>query len=190
MARYNIYGIGGALVDTEVEVSDKFLVDARIDKGVMTLVDESRQSELLQALSSADLILLKKCGGSVCNSVVAASSLGAKAFFSGKVADDADGELYVSDLKRAGVDFHRAGQDPGTTGKCLVMVTEDAERTMNTFLGASDTLSAKEIDYDALKDSEWFYVEGYLVTDEARTKAIRDAVEFAKEQGVKVAISL
>ena len=190
MTKYNIYGIGGALVDTEVEVSDKFLADAKIDKGVMTLVDEARQRELLNALSSEDLTLLKKCGGSVCNSVVAASSLGAKAFFSGKVADDADGEFYVDDLKRAGVDFHSAGHDPGTTGKCLVMVTEDAERTMNTFLGASDTLSAKQIDIDALKNSEWFYVEGYLVTDEARTKVIREAVEFAKGQGVKIAISL
>ena len=190
MARYDIYGIGGALVDTEVEVSDKFLADARIDKGVMTLVDEARQRQLLEALSSENLTLLKRCGGSVCNSVVAASSLGSKAFFSGKVADDADGELYVSDLKRAGVDFHGAGQDPGTTGKCLVMVSKDAERTMNTFLGASDTLSAKEIDYDALKNSEWFYVEGYLVTDESRTVATKQAVEFAKEQGVKIAIGL
>ncbi len=190
MAKYNIYGIGGALVDTEVEVSDEFLTHAKIDKGVMTLVDESRQQDLLKALGSEDLTLLKKCGGSVCNSVVASSSLGAKAFFSGKVADDADGELYVSDLNRAGVDFHSAGQNPGTTGKCLVMVTQDAERTMNTFLGASDTLSAKEIDKEALKNSEWFYVEGYLVTDEARTKATREAVEFAKEQGVKIAISL
>ena len=190
MARYDIYGIGAALVDTEVEVSDSFLADAKIDKGVMTLVDEPRQKELLQALSSEDLTLVKKCGGSVCNSVVAASSLGSKAFFSGKVADDADGELYVSDLNKAGVDFHSAGQDPGTTGKCLVMVTEDAERTMNTFLGSSETLSAKEIDQEALKNSEWFYVEGYLVTDEARTKATREAVEYAKEHGVKIAISL
>jgi sugar/nucleoside kinase (ribokinase family) len=190
MARYDIYGIGAALVDTEVEVSDKFLADAKIDKGVMTLVDEPRQCELLQALSYEDLTLVKKCGGSVCNSVVAASSLGSKAFFSGKVADDADGDLYVSDLNRAGVYFHSADQEPGTTGKCLVMVTEDAERTMNTFLGASETLSAKEIDRQALKDSEWFYVEGYLMTDEARTKATREAVEFAKEQGVKIAISL
>ena len=112
MARYDIYCIGAALVDTEVEVSDKFLADAKIDKGVMTLVDEPRQKELLQALSSEDLTLLKKCGGSVCNSVVAASSLGSKAFFSGKVADDADGELYVSDLNTAGVDFHSAGRTP------------------------------------------------------------------------------
>ncbi len=190
MTKYNIYGIGGALVDTEVEVSDKFLAHAKIDKGVMTLVDESRQRELLDALSSEDLTLVKKCGGSVCNSVVAASSLGSKVFFSGKVADDADGELYVSDLNRAGVDFHSSGQDPGTTGKCLVMVTKDAERTMNTFLGASDTLSSKEIDKGALKNSEWFYVEGYLVTDEERTVVTKEAVEFAKEQGVKIAISL
>jgi sugar/nucleoside kinase (ribokinase family) len=156
----------------------------------MTLVDESRQSELLHALNADDLRLLKRCGGSVCNSVVAAASLGSKAFFSGKVADDADGKLYISDLNQAGVDFHSAGQDPGITGKCLVMVTQDAERTMNTFEGASENLSSKEIDYEALKYSEWFYVEGYLVTDEARTSAIKDAVEFAKEHGVKIAISL
>ena len=190
MAIYNIYGIGGALVDTEVEVSDKFLADAKIGKGVMTLVNESRQSELLDALSAENLTLRKKCGGSVCNSVVAASMLGSKVFFSGKVADDADGEFYISDLNQAGVDFHSAGQDPGTTGKCLVMVTEDAERTMNTFLGASEKLSAKEIDREALRNSEWFYVEGYLMTDGERTKATKEAVEFAKEQGVKVAISL
>ncbi len=190
MAKYDIYGIGGALVDTEVEVSDKFLVDAKIDKGVMTLVCESRQRRLLEALSVENAKLIKKCGGSVCNSVVAASILGADTFFSGRVADDADGELYISDLKRVGVDFHSAGQDPGTTGKCLVMVTQDAERTMNTFLGASDALSIKEIDKDSLKNSEWFYVEGYLMTDKTRTAVIKEAVEFARASGVKIAISL
>jgi sugar/nucleoside kinase (ribokinase family) len=190
MKEYNIYGIGGALVDTEVRVSYKFLADAKIDKGVMTLVDESRQRELVEALGSKNIKSIKKCGGSVCNSVVAASSLGSKAFFSGKVADDTDGQLYVDDLNQAGVDFHSAGQDSGTTGKCLVMVTQDTERTMNTFLGASETLSQKEIDFEALKNSEWFFVEGYLMTDETRTKVIKGAVEFAKEHGVKVAISL
>jgi sugar/nucleoside kinase (ribokinase family) len=190
MATYNIYGIGAALVDTEVEVSDAFLANASIDKGVMTLVDEARQAELLGALASEDIKLQRKCGGSVCNSVVAASSLGAKAFFSGKVADDSDGELYINDLNEAGVAFHRAGQESGITGKCLVMVTDDAERTMNTFLGASEALSAREIDQAALVDSEWFYVEGYLVTDEVRTLATKVAVETAKANGVKVAISL
>jgi sugar/nucleoside kinase (ribokinase family) len=190
MAKYNVYGIGAALVDTEVEVSDAFLASAQIDKGVMTLVDEARQTELLAALASENTHMLRKCGGSVCNSVVAASSLGAKTFFSGKVADDSDGELYIGDLNDAGVAFHAAGQESGITGKCLVMVTDDAERTMNTFLGASEALSAREIDQAALVDSEWFYVEGYLVTDEARTLATKAAVEAAKANNVKVAISL
>jgi sugar/nucleoside kinase (ribokinase family) len=190
MTNYNIYGIGAALVDTEVEVSDAFLSSANIDKGVMTLVDEDRQFELLAALDSENRKMDRKCGGSVCNSVVAASSLGAKTFFSGKVADDSDGGLYIDDLNAAGVTFHGAGQESGITGKCLVMVTDDAERTMNTFLGASESLSAREIDQAALVDSEWFYVEGYLVTDEARTLATKVAVEAAKASGVKVAISL
>lgn len=190
MKKYHIYGIGAALVDTEVEVSDDFLSNASIDKGVMTLVDEARQAELLGSLSEESNTMLRKCGGSVCNSVVAASSLGAKAFFSGKVADDEDGQLYIDDLREAGVEFHSAGQESGITGKCLVMVTDDAERTMNTFLGASEALSAREIDQAALEDSEWFYVEGYLVTDEARTAATKAAVELAKAKGVKVAVSL
>jgi sugar/nucleoside kinase (ribokinase family) len=190
MATYNIYGIGAALVDTEVEVSDAFLASAQIDKGVMTLVDETRQSELLAALASENTHMLRKCGGSVCNSVVAASSLGASTFFSGKVADDSDGGLYIDDLNDAGVAFHSAGQESGITGKCLVMVTDDAERTMNTFLGASEAFSAREIDQAALVDSEWFYVEGYLVTDESRTLATKAAVETAKANHVKVAISL
>ena len=190
MKKYDVYGIGAALVDTEVEVSDGFLASAHIDKGVMTLVDEARQSELLAALASENTHMLRKCGGSVCNSVVAASSLGARTFFSGKVADDSDGQLYINDLQDAGVDFQSAGQESGITGKCLVMVTEDAERTMNTFLGASEALSAREIDQAALFYSEWFYVEGYLVTDEARTLATKIAVETAKANNIKVAISL
>jgi sugar/nucleoside kinase (ribokinase family) len=190
MTTYSIYGMGAALVDTEVEVSDAFLSSAQIDKGMMTLVDELRQVELLEALASEGAHMLRKSGGSVCNSVVAASSLGAKTFFSGKVSDDSDGRLFIKDLQDAGVDFHRAGQEPGITGKCLVMVTEDAERTMNTFLGASESLSEREIDYVALVDSNWFYVEGYLVTDQVRALATKTAVEIAKANGVKVAVSL
>ena len=190
MAGYDIYGIGAALVDTEVQVSNEFLLENGIDKGVMTLVDEPRQAELLNALAANQLQALRQSGGSVCNSIVAASCLGSRAFFSGKVANDADGDLYIEDLRRAGVDFQGAGQDPGVTGKCLVMVTPDAERSMNTFLGASECLGAKEIDQAALLDSQWFYIEGYLVTDEARTEAVIDAIRLAKAKGVKIALSL
>ena len=187
---YDIYGIGGALVDIEFLVSDKFLLDAKIEKSVMTLVNESRQRKLIEMLESESCKIEKKCGGSVCNSLVAASNFGARTFFSGKVADDNDGEIYINDLVRAGVDFHSAGQKQGTTGKCLVMVTKDAERTMNTFLGVSDLLSIKEIDKNALKNSEWLYLEGYLFTNEERTEMVKEVIKFARSHKVKIAISL
>jgi len=190
LKKYQIYGIGAALVDTEVVVSDEFLAEASIDKGVMTLVDQARQADILASLNTHDVHMMHKCGGSACNSVVAASSFGASAFFSGKVADDADGELFVHDLSEAGVDVPSVGPEPGVTGKCLVMVTSDAERTMNTYLGASEALSEREIDKAALINSEWFYVEGYLVTDDARSSVIQEAVGLAKTKGVKVALSL
>ncbi len=188
--KYNIYGLGGALVDTEVMVSEAFLVRENIKKGVMTIVDESYQTALIEAFVENDCKLTRQCGGSVCNSMVAASSLGSTAFFSGKVADDDDGELFIEDLKRAGIDFHIAGQEPGVTGKCLVMVTNDAERTMHTFLGVSETLSAREIDKGALINSEWFYVEGYLVTDDKRKEVAKRAIDFARTNGTKIAVSL
>ena len=190
MIKYNIYGIGGALVDTEVRVSNKFLTSQKIDKGVMTLVDERRQSDLLGALKNNDANLIRKCGGSVCNSVVAAASLGSKTFFSGRVADDSDGYLYTDDLKKAGVDFHKAVPASGTTGKCLVMITDDAERTMNTYLGASEDLSDKEIDFHALKNSEWLYIEGYLVTNNERKRLIKKVFDFARSKSVNISISL
>ena len=190
MTYYDIYGVGGALVDTEVFVSDKFLNEAKIRKGSMTLVDELRQDELISTLNSHDFKMVKKSGGSVCNSVVAASHLGASTFFGGKVADDIDGKLFVSDLEKSGVDFHSISKEKGKTGKCLVLVTDDAERTMNTFLGISETWSERELKRDVLQHSEWFYIEGYLITDRVRASLIKSNIEFAKKFGVKVAISL
>jgi sugar/nucleoside kinase (ribokinase family) len=190
MKKFDLYGVGAAIVDTEVEVSDKFLSEAVIKKGVMTLVNENFQSELLASLETDGKAMRRSCGGSVCNSLVAASKLGAKTFFSGKVAADLDGELFVNDLRKSGVTFQSAMPESGVTGKCLVMVTADAERTMNTFLGVSDNLSMREIDHTALKDSEWLYIEGYLVTNIQRVKAVKEALDIARKNDVKVAISL
>lgn len=190
MSGYIIYGIGSALVDAEVTISDAFLFENSIEKGVMTLVDEKYQTDLLSVLTAQDVEVFRTCGGSACNSIVAAANLGARVFFSGKVAGDPDGELYTDRLKESGVVFHSAIQEPGTTGKCLVMVTDDAERTMHTFLGASEKLSIREIDFGALVDSEWLYIEGYLLTDEARTKVIKTVLDFARAHGVKIALNL
>jgi len=188
LAKYDIYAIGSALMDTEVKVSDKFLQDALIDKGLMTLVDRPRQSDLLRRLEQCEMV--QKPGGSACNSVVAAADLGAATFFSGRVGNDADGDLYISDLSGLGVGFSGTRSSNAGTGQCLVMVTPDAERTMNTFLGASEQLSDKDLDKHALMQSKWLYIEGYLLTDKNRANVILKTVAFAKANKIKVALSL
>ena len=188
--KYDIFGVGAALVDTEILVTDDFLAKHEIGKGLMTLVDEERQAYLIKALNNHTAHKKKACGGSACNSIVAASSFGSEAFYVGKVASDKDGGFFVKDLNAAGVAFHRIKPKQGTTGKCLVMVTPDAERTMNTFLGANLELTEDEVEKDELAASEWLYMEGYLVTDDERTEVAQKTMAFAKEQGVKTSLSL
>ena len=201
MKKYQIYGVGAALVDTEVVVTNEFLSTHKIDKGIMTLVDEERQFELLAALDSHHV--KRSCGGSACNTIVAASCFGSTGFYSAKVAADDDGRFFIEDLQATGVDFHNPAASANTrasastaspsdsiTGKCLVMVTDDAERTMNTFLGANLELTSNEIDETSLINSEWLYLEGYLVTDEARTNVAVQAMELAKANQVKTSLSL
>jgi sugar/nucleoside kinase (ribokinase family) len=199
MKKYQIYGVGAALVDTEVVVTNEFLSTHKIDKGIMTLVDEERQFELLAALDSHHV--KRSCGGSACNTIVAASCFGSTGFYSAKVAADDDGRFFIEDLQATGVDFHNPAASANTrasaaslsdsiTGKCLVLVTDDAERTMNTFLGANLELTSNEIDETSLINSEWLYLEGYLVTDEARTNVALQAMELAKANQVKTSLSL
>jgi sugar/nucleoside kinase (ribokinase family) len=177
-------------VDIEVVVSDHFLNKNKVEKGIMTLVDEERQHQLIGALTSQKTPIKRNCGGSACNSVVAASSFGSKTFYSGKVANDWEGDFFVKDLNAAGVDFHNVTAGDGTTGKCLVMITGDAERTLNTFLGVSIDISLQEVDTKSLKNSKWLYMEGYLVTDKSRTDVAINAMAYAKQKGVKTSLSL
>ncbi len=189
--KYHIYGMGAALVDTEIEVNDSFLSQSGIEKGHMTLVDEERQHELLELLQEHLVASKRASGGSAANSIIAASYFGARAFYSCKVADDDNGHFYLQDLADAGVDsnFH-SDREQGITGKCLVMITPDAERTMNTFLGISETLSYGEVNESALRDSHYLYLEGYLVTSDTARAAAINARELAQQHGVKVALSL
>lgn len=186
--RYDVYAIGNALVDTEIEVSDDFLARMHIDKGLMTLVDEARQQELTQALARTPA--KRAAGGSACNSIVAVCRFGGTAFYSCKVADDADGAFYLADLAGAGADCNlRAPLPQGTTGKCLVLVSPDAERSMNTFLGISADISVDETDLDALAQSRWLYLEGYLASSPSGRAAARHLHQHAKRLGVKTALT-
>ena len=191
MKKYHVYGLGNALVDTEIEVTDRDLSDLQIEKGLMTLVDEERQHFLLDNLADHMVMSRRACGGSAANTVISLAQFGGRGYFSCKVADDDNGRFYMQDLEDNGVDHNAEAQiAEGITGKCLVMITDDAERTMNTFLGSSIDLSPADIDAEAIADSEYLYIEGYLVTGDSARQAAIDAAAIAREAGTKIALSL
>ncbi|MFZ1389036.1 MAG: adenosine kinase [Thiolinea sp.] len=190
--KYDVYGIGNALVDKEFEVTDAFLAAQGIEKGLMTLIDEERHNHLLASLKQSFGLKKRAGGGSAANSMVAVSQFGGKTFYACKVANDEFGEFYMNDLQAAGVDTRldqvRCSSE-GKTGKCMVMVTPDAERTMNTYLGITSDFSAAELHYDELKQSKYLYVEGYLVTSDTSRAAVLEARKVAKQHGVKMAMT-
>ncbi len=189
MAKYHVYGIGNALVDMEYEVEPEDLTALRIDKGVMTLVDEAHQTEIMAHLAERHHV--KGSGGSAANSVIALSQFGGKGFYSCKVANDPLGHFYLDDLIASGVDTNRHGErEDGHTGRCVVLVTPDSDRTMVTFLGISGGLSAGELVPEAVTDSDYFYMEGYLVTSDSARAAVVAGRDLARKAGVKTAISL
>ena len=189
--QYHIYGIGAALVDTEITLSDSDLADMKVDKGVMTLVDEARQRELITHLSQHLVASKKASGGSAANTIIAASYFGCNNVYSCKVADDENGQFYINDIKAAGVTYPAHITPPaGTTGKCLVMITPDAERTMNTFLGISETLSVAELDVAAIAQSQFAYIVGYLVTSPSGRAAAIALREHAEANNTRTALSL
>jgi len=187
--KYNVYGIGNALVDIVTEVDTQFLEDHKIEKGLMTLVDEEHQNRVSNAINMSKSNM--QCGGSAANSIIAVSQFGGSSYYSCKVANDELGNFYQKDLKGNGVDsnLHNEELESGITGKCLVMTTEDAARTMNTFLGITQNYSRTEIREAALKDSEYLYIEGYLVTSENGQDAMKYAKKLAEDNGIKTALT-
>jgi sugar/nucleoside kinase (ribokinase family) len=187
--KYNLYGIGNALVDMEFEVTDEFFKQHKIDKGLMTLVDEERQNLLLASLG--DVPLKQQCGGSAANTVIANAQFGGKSYYSCKVASDTVGNFYYQDLQDKMVDSNLLHQkhEHGITGKCLVLVTPDAERTMNTFLGITSTLDKDQVDPEAIRNSQYVYMEGYLVASSSGKAAAIHAREIAEQSGVKTALT-
>ncbi len=191
--KIDVYGIGNALVDMEFKVSEEFFKANNVEKGLMTLVEEDRQDELAASLKKLNVEAEKKqCGGSAANTMIGISQFGGKSFLSCKVANDDTGKFYLNDLKENGVDTKLTPEtaESGTTGKCMVMVTPDADRTMNTFLGITGSYSEAELDYDALKNSIWLYVEGYLVASPTGQQAAVKAVEFARKNNVNTAFTM
>jgi sugar/nucleoside kinase (ribokinase family) len=189
MQQYDVYALGNALVDMEYEVQEADLKHLNIDKGVMTLVDEDHQLRIMRHLHEHHHH--RGSGGSAANSIIALSQLGGRGYYACKVADDELGHFYVKDLKAGGVaTLDTSFLERGDTGRCVVLVTPDSDRTMCTYLGISGNLSVHEIDLDALSASKWFYTEGYLVTSDTARVAAVEARRAAERHGVRTALSL
>ncbi len=189
--QYDVYGLGNALVDMEFRIDDGFLRRHGIDKGHMTLVAEERLLQLTAALHEYEPERMS--GGSAANTIIAVQGFGGRTFYSCRLADDPTGRHFLADLGAAGVATNRnalAESAAGQSGRCLVLVTPDAERSMNTFLGISTALDTDDIDEAALAGSKYFYAEGYLSSSDSSLAAAVAARQLAESTGVKTAISL
>ena len=184
---YDVVAIGNAIVDVMTRISDAFLAERGLIKGSMALIDASKAGELYRQIDPE-----RECsGGSAANTVVGIASLGGTPAFIGKVHADELGKLFKRDIGVAGVDFLTPPLFEGpSTARCIVLVTPDAQRTMNTYLGACTKLSEADIDEEIIKKSKITYLEGYLWDEEEAKKAMTLACKIAKKHDRKVALTL
>ena len=187
--RYDVYGVGNAIVDTEAQVDDAVIDGHGLQKGTMKLVSSEQQAGMLAGLDGRPLH--RAPGGSAANTMVGVAHLGGRAYFAGKVGADAPGRAYREGLAEVGVDFDTAPVDGEDTGACLVLVTPDGERTMQTSLGAAARLAGADVDAEAVAASRFAYVEGYLFSGPDTLEAAeRTMAAGAASDATLVAVSL
>lgn len=183
----DVVGIGNALVDVLTHTDERFVEAEGLVKGSMTLIDADRAVELYSAMGDADEV----SGGSAANTIVGVASLGASSAYIGKVRNDGLGDVFAADMNDLGVNFEVApAVDGDPTGRCLILVTDDGERTMSTYLGASVGLSPDDIDTDLVASGRLLYLEGYLWDPPQAKAAMRTACAAAKSAGRKVSLTL
>ncbi len=188
---YDVMAIGNALVDHEYRLSDAALEETDLTKGNMTLAGIEEQQQLLAYFQLANIDPSKQAGGgSAANAMYAFASLGGKPFYACRVGDDDQGAFYLRDLHEAGVaTSDKSIHEGGVTGSCVVAVTEDGERTMQTYLGTSSEIMADNVDFDALTQADWLYLEGYLAMSESIQPAMTQLRHQAGIHNAKIAVS-
>jgi adenosine kinase len=185
--KYDVLGIGNAIVDVIARTEDDFLIKQKMHKGGMALIDEPRAEAIYDAMGPA----MEISGGSAANTIVGVAGFGARAAFVGKVKDDELGRAFSHDIRAAGVAFDTPpAADGPSTARCYVMVTPDGERTMNTFLGAAQDLHPADVDPNAVAAAAITYLEGYLWDPPHAKEAFRKAAKIAHDAGRKVALTL
>ncbi len=184
--RYDVIAIGNAVVDVIASCSDELIEELGLNRGGMTLVDAAGAKTLYDAMGQAREV----SGGSAANTLAGASMLGLQCAFVGQVCNDQLGEVFTHDMRATGIDFDTPPLDSEPpTGRCLIFVTPDGERTMNTFLGAGQFLPASALDEELIASAAILYLEGYLWDPEEPRKAMRRAIEVARKAGRKVAFT-
>jgi len=188
---YDVMAIGNALVDHEYVLSDAALEETELTKGNMTLAGIEEQQQLLAYFKLAEIEPSKQAGGgSAANTMFTFASLGGKPFYACRVGDDDQGAFYLRDLHEAGVaTSDKSIHTGGVTGSCVVAVTEDGERTMQTYLGTSSEIVADNVDFDALTQADWLYIEGYLAMSESIQPAMTQLRQQAGIHNAKIAVS-
>lgn len=187
MTKYDVLGIGNAIVDVLAKIDDDFLKKHELEKGGMTLVDEKLSSDIYSDMPAA----IEMSGGSGANTIAGLASFGANVAFIGKVKDDELGKIFTHDLRSLGVSYETQPITSGAqTASCLVCITPDAERTMATYLGATKEITTKDVDEGLIKDAEVTYLEGYLWDEPHAKAAIKNAMATAKKHNRKVAFTL
>ncbi|MEM7192997.1 MAG: adenosine kinase [Pseudomonadota bacterium] len=184
---YDVVGIGNAIVDIIARCDDGFLSKRSLDKGMMRLISSEEAADLYEDMGPAT----ERSGGSVANSIAGLASLGAKCGFIGRVAADQFGGIFRHDIRSLGIEYGtEPALDGAPTARCLVLVTPDGERTMNTYLGASVDLGPSDIDAALVDAAKYVYLEGYLFDKDEAKSAFRAAAKRAKDAGAKVVLSL
>jgi sugar/nucleoside kinase (ribokinase family) len=187
MPQLDLLALGNAIVDVIAHAEDDFLVSRKLQKGSMNLIDEARALDIYEAMGPATIV----SGGSAANTVVGAASFGLRTGFIGKVRNDEAGEHYRHDMRATGVAFDSAAAEDGpATARSFILVTPDGERTMNTYLGACQGLSAADVDAETVRSAQIVYLEGYLWDPPAAKDAFRKAVEIAHGAGNLVSLTL
>ena len=189
----DISALGNALVDTVFKVEHSLIAELGLEIDQMTLSSAEEHAPIIERLIASGAETVSDCGGSATNSLVAAASFGASCFHTCKVSNDEDGTRYLQSLKAAGVGHkgNMASADSMPTGKCLILVTPDAKRTMTTALNVSSLMDESDLDLDQISNSRIFYIEGYMVTSEENYKVALKALNHLKDfPEVKIALSL
>ena len=189
MKKFQVVGIGNAMVDVLARAEDSFLTEAGIGKGIMQLIDMPRAVDLYSRIGPAKEI----SGGSAANTIAGVAHLGGRTAYVGKVKDDQLGAIFAHDLRAQGAVYETAlapKDAPQETGRCIVVVTPDGERSMNTYLGVTEFLEPSDIDPDMMSQAEWIYLEGYRFDGPQSHAAFAKAIAACKGAGGRVSITL